>query len=266
MSARSAAGGTPSRDARVPVDGSRVTAAGTVQHVDGKVRLCSLGVPSPPIGRPPGYVAPACWAGVWVEGLGSASALAVRVTGTLRGDVLVVESHASVELDAAWSLGGPPEVPCDAPPGGWPEGGEPHDDRSPDGAALTRFLDAHPGLAAADRVMLLRPAPGRQVAVVVVRDDAEKAAAEDSLRPEFGTRVCVVIADEGVDIALRALHDPRLHDERLSISVGTRWNPGLRTRSVHARVVRVTELMVQAEAEYPSGTIVLLPFLRVLDD
>lgn len=90
-------------------------------------------------------------------------------------------------------------------------------------------------------------------------------------RPRSGSAQCSgrecawSLPTEDVDVALRAVHDPRLHAERLSFSVGTRWNTGLRTRSVHARVVRVTELMVQAEADYPNGTLVFEPFLRVVD-
>jgi hypothetical protein len=69
----------------------------------------------------------------------------------------------------------------------------PYDDRSPDDAALTRFNEAHPDLAAAGRVLLLRPARNRQVVAVVVRDEAEKAAVEAELQPAFGVRMCIVV-------------------------------------------------------------------------
>lgn len=256
---------SPARDPRIAVDGSRVTAVGSIQQVDGKVRLCSPRMVSPAIGRPPGYVEPPCWAGVWVDGVDAVAAVPMlRVTGTLRGDLVVVESQAAAEPEPELKAG-LPEVPCEPPPGGWPDGGAPYDDRSPDDAALTRFNEAHPDLAAAGRVLLLRPARNRQVVAVVVRDGAEKAAVEAELAPAFGARMCVVVQDGDPDVATRAQQDPRLTQERLMMSAWTQWKPGLRTRSAYVNVVRITELMVQAEGDYPSGTLVLDPFLRVID-
>ena len=263
--AEPSASASSARDPRVAVDGSRVTAAGRIQQVDGRVRLCSPEMVAPAIGRPPGYVAPPCWAGVWLEGIGAATApAAVEVTGTLRGDVVVVQSQTAVEGGSELGAG-LPEVPCEPPAGGWPDGGAPYDDRSPDDAALNRFHEAHPDLAASGRVLLLRPARDRQVVTVVARDQAEKAAIEAELEPAFGVRMCVVVQDGDPDVATRAQQDPRLMQERLMMSAGTQWKPGLRTRSAYVNVVRITELMVKAEAEYPIGTLVLRPFLRVLD-
>jgi hypothetical protein len=77
----------------------------------------------PAIGRPPGYIEPPCWAGVWVEGLNTPrAAAAVQVRGTLRGDVLVVESQSAATQSRS-SGTGLPEVPREPPAGGWPDGG-----------------------------------------------------------------------------------------------------------------------------------------------
>jgi hypothetical protein len=259
----SKADAAPARDPRVAMDGSRVAALGRVQEVDGRVRLCSPNMVEPAIGRPPGYVAPPCWAGVWAEGLDTAAAgPTVRVTGVLRGDTLLVESQENAEPDhRAWGL---PPVPCEPPPGGWPEGGAPHDDRSPDDAALIRFNEAHPDLAAQGRVLLLRPARDRQVIAVVVRDEAEKTAVEAELAADFGDRKCVVVQDGDPAVASQAQNDPRLTQERLMMSAGTQWLPGLRKKTAHANVVKITDLMVEAERDYPPGTLTLDPFLRVV--
>jgi hypothetical protein len=261
-SAAAGAWSASARDPRVAVDGSRVVAVRRVQQVEGRVRLCSPDMVEPAIGRPPGYVAPPCWAGVWVEGLDTAAAgPTVRVTGVLRGDTLDVESQENAEPDGpSWGL---PPVPCEPPPGGWPEGGAPFDDRNPDDAALIRFNDAHPDLAAGGRVLLLRPARDRQVVAVVVRDEAEKAAIEAELAADFPGRTCIVVQDGDPAVASEAQNDPRLRQERLMMSAGTQWLPGLRQKSAHASVVKITERMLEAEADYPPGTLVLEPFLRV---
>jgi hypothetical protein len=245
-------------DPRLPVDGSRVTATGRREDVGGQTRLCSPFVLG--WGRASGDERP-CRLGVEVQGLGAATGL-LTVTGTLRGEVLLVE-RVEPAPEQSWSSG-LPEVPCPPPPGGWPDGGAPYDDRSPDDAVMVDLATSYGGLSTDGRLMLLRPARDRQVATVIARDEAERARMQAVLEPHFGARTCVVVQDHDLDLSTRALHDHRLQTEGLQISGTTEYGPGLRTRAAHVGVLRLTPLLLQAQADHPDGVLVLKPFLEVV--
>ena len=247
-------------DPRLAVDGSRVTATGRREDVGGRTRLCSplvLGW-----GRASGDEQP-CSQGVEVEGLDASTGL-LTVTGTLRGEVLVVERAEPVPVQP-WSSG-LPEVPCAPPPGGWPDGGAPYDDRSPDDAVMGRLATTYGDLSRDGRLMLLRPARDRQVVTVIARDEAERSRMQAVLEPHFGARTCVVVQDHDLDLSTRALHDHRLQTEGMQISGTTEFGPGLRTRAAHVGVLRLTPLLLETQASYPPGVLVLEPFLRVVEE
>lgn len=252
-------------DPRIAVEGSRVAATGRVERVAGRpVRLCSLDVVSDLMLRPADYVPPPCFAGIEVQGLDEAVNGIARVEGVLRSDVLIAEVHEPVQPDETYDSR-LPDVPCEPPAGGWPDGGAPYDDRSPDDWAITRFMQAHPELAQPDRVMLLRPASNRTVATVVVRNEAEAQRIRAELAPAFPGRTCVVVEAKDIGVATGAISDSRLHAERLMTSAFTDWGPGLRTRFARVQVVRITETMIEVEQDYPPGTLILEPWLTVLD-
>jgi hypothetical protein len=244
----------------VPSPGDRVTAVGTVRRADGEPdRLCHPDQVYRAIALPPGESHPCL--GVDLRGLGELPTDRVRVSGTWTGDALAVEEVGPGEAGPGYP--GLPEVPCPAPPGGWPEGGAPFDDRSPDDAALGRFSNAHPELSATGRLMLLRPAAERQVATVVVRDEAERARTEAELAPDFPGRTCLVVQEHDVEQASRLLEDPRLTDEGLMVLGTTVWAPDLRTRTAVALVLRLTPTLLEAERD-AGGLLEVRPMLTVV--
>ena len=253
---------SPAQDPRIPGEGSRVAATGRVERLEGRApRLCD-----PTILRTLGKAAPeedpAPCLGIEVEGLTAPADAVVRVEGVLQGAVLVADrEQPPADEEPRVGL---PDVPCKPPDGGWPDGGAPYDDRSPDDGATTRFNEAHPDLAASGRVMLLRPTPNRTVATVVVRDEAERQRVEAELAPDFPGRACVVVQAGDVEVAVRAQHDERLTQERLMRGAWTDWAPDLQTRFARVQVERLTPLMLEVERDYPEGTLVLEPWLTVL--
>jgi hypothetical protein len=251
---QSAAGG-------VPQPGDRVTAVGSVSGTsDRGLRICHPHQAYDLVLRPPGEEPPC--RGFDLRGLAAPPADVVRVTGTWTGDVVEVE-----EVEPAGTPeghGGMPPVPCAAPAGGWPEGGAPFDDRSPDDAAISRFGDAHPELRAGGRLMLQRPQPDRQIATVVVRDEAERARVEAELAADFAGRTCLVVQEHDVDAAWRVLEDPRLRADDQMVSGSDRWAPDLRTRTAVALVLRLTPELLEAERE-ADGLLEVRPMLTVVD-
>jgi hypothetical protein len=243
-------------DPRIPVDGSRVRATGFRQDVGGEVRLCSRHVLSWQVtSELP------CAAGIAVQGLGAATG-DLTVVATLRDEVLVVErTEPAPALPRSPGL---PEVPCPTPPGGWPDGGAPYDERSPDERLLAAFTSAHPGLTDEHRVMMLRPARDRQVVTVLVRDEAERAQVEAELARSFPGRTCVLVEEQDLGLALRASSDHRL-DTAGQLGEFP-WGPQLRSRSALMRVLRLTEPALAAQASYPPGVLVLEPFLEVVPE
>ncbi len=73
-----------------------------------------------------------------------------------------------------------------------------------------------------------------------------------------------MVQDGDPAVARQAQNDPRLRQEGLMTSAGTQWLPGLRKKAAHASVVKITEIMVEAEADYPRRTLVLESFVRVV--
>jgi hypothetical protein len=242
--------------------GDRATAVGTVRAADAKqpTTLCHPHQAYPAIGLPPGESLPCL--GVELQGVDEVPAGSVRVTGTWDGEAVVVEQVRPEEPGPGHP--GLPDVPCAAPEGGWPDGGAPYDDRSPDDAALGRFTEAHPELSASGRVLLLRPAANRQVVTVVVRDEAERARVEAALAPDFAGRTCVVVQEADVDAAQRWQNDPRLTEDRLMVTSSTSWGPGLRTRRAHVMVLRLAPAMLDVERE-ADGLVQLDPWLTRAD-
>lgn len=245
----------------VPEQGDRVTAVGTVRRVEGEPdRLCHPDQAYPAILLPPGETLPCL--GIDLDGLAGLSEGLARITGTWTGDAVAVEEVGPGEPSQGHA--GLPEVPCPAPAGGWPDGGAPYDDRSPDDAAISRYGEAHPELSATGRLMLLRPAPDRQVVTVVVRDEAERARVEAELAPDFPGRTCVVVQEHDVEAASGVQDDPRLTQESLMVSSSPEWGPGLRTRKAVALVLRLTPLLLEAERD-ADGLLELRPMLTVAD-
>ena len=242
--------------------GDRATAVGTVRAADAKqpTSLCHPHQAYPAIGLPPGESLPCL--GVELRGLRDLPAGSVRVTGTWDGEAVDVEQVHPQEPGPGHP--GLPDGPCDVPEGGWPDGGAPYDDRSPDDAALSRYSEAHPELSASGRLMLLRPAPDRQVVTVVVSDQAERARVEAELAPDFPGRMCVVVQEADVDAASRWQRDPRLNEDRLMVSSTTSWGPGLRTRQAQVMVLRLAPAMLDVQRE-ADGLVQLDPWLVRVD-
>jgi len=248
-------------DDGAPATGDRVTAVGTVRRVDGEPdRLCHPEQAYPAVALAPGQVLPCL--GIDLEGLGELPPDLVRITGTWTGSAVVVQEVGAGEPAEGHS--GLPEVPCPAPAGGWPEGGAPFDDRSPDDAAIVRYGEAHPELTSTGRLMLLRPAPDRQVVTVVARDEAERARVQAELAADFPGRTCVVVQEHDVEAAMRVQDDPRLTQERLLVTSAPQWGPGLHTRTAVARVLRLTPLLLQARRD-AGGLLELRPMLTVVE-
>lgn len=255
---------SPTTDPRIPTEGSRVTATGRLQQVDGRpAQLCSQNQIFPAIPRGPDYVPPPCL-GVDVEGLDTdrLSDGSATVVGTLRGGAIVVEEQtAPVEQPSSRGL---PDVPCPTPAGGWPDGGAPYDDRSPDDAALGAFSEANPQLSG--RILLLRPAADRQVATVVVRDDAERMQVERALGPSFAGRLCVVVSTEDVDLATRAQNDLRFAETDGLISAGTQFGGADFRDVLYVEALQFTQDLLDLQADYPPGLVEVRPFLAVVED
>lgn len=244
----------------VPVEGSRVTASGVVELLDGRPpRLDFRPGTMQRRPRPPGTP---CSAGIDVPGLDASQVGArwITVVGTLRaGAIDVAEQHDLPRVERSPRL----RVPCPEPVGGWAPGGEPFDDRSPDDAAHNAFLAQHQDMIG--RLFLLKPAPDRQVAAVVARDEAERDMAVRELTPAFRGRLCVVVADDDVDAAPRAMAD--LNTRRIwgLMSAGSTAHEDLRRR-VHVELMWVTDEALAFQAAHPEGVVVLDPHLRVIED
>lgn len=189
---------SPRRSHTVPRDGDRVTASGVVEVLEGQLpRLCFRTG-----GRRPRRPGEPCPAGIDVPGLDPTQVVDGRATvvGTLHAGESLLAGTIAVEQQEPHDLPPPvprPAVPCPPPRGGWAPGGEPFDDRSPDDAAYNAFIAEHQELIG--RVLLLKPAPDRQVATVLARDADERDMLVRELGPSFPGRLCVVVPDHDVD-------------------------------------------------------------------
>jgi hypothetical protein len=169
------------------------------------------------------------------------------VTGTWTGHLLRIEqqtaSRPSVPDDSPkWQV-----PPCPPPPGGWPQG------IPPSGRGLGN-LDFEVGdleeSGAAVTVATFRP--GRDQAVLVVAA-ADPTAVEARLRPQLGSRLCVVPSrwtKSELDAVRGHLHD-RFRDWRLyGLCVDTLDDAQARVR---AQLTMVTPKIASWAASLPPG-------------
>lgn len=174
------------------------------------------------------------------------------VTGTWTGHLLRVEqqtaSRPSVpDGSPKWQV-----PPCPPPPGGWPQG-------IPSGRrGWSGNLDFDPGdlqeTGAAVTVVTFRPGDGQAVLVVAA---ADPAAVEARLRPQLGSRLCVVRSrwtKSELDAVRGHLH-ARFWDWRIySLRVDTLDDAQARVR---AELTMVTPKIAGWSASLPPGIVSL---------
>ena len=218
--------------------------------VEGQVRLCPPGRSSRRRGPRPGVATQGLDLTVHLRGVTTA-------VGRLRNDVLLVEQQSTPAISAPPlnSLG----IPCPEPSGGWPAGGVPFDDRSPDDAAVNSFHARHPEMIG--RLHLLHPQSDRQVLTVLVADAAEHQLTLAELGPAFDGRLCIIGASEDVRLARTAQDDERFRHGMMS--AGVRLTDQWR-QVADIEIWRITDAMIDALADYPPGLVQLRPFIQAL--
>jgi hypothetical protein len=259
-------------DPRVPDDGDRVRANGTLQMLSGgEARLC---VESQAMISMAEDVA--CPAGVDLLGFvpppddgepRTAGGERTTVEGVLRSGAIEVQSHKAepIPILAVPDLG--PEVPCPAPPGGWPEGNVPYQDTGPDYAGWRDFMARHADLM--DQVMQLTASGGRsQVMTFLARNEAQRVQITGELVALFGAdRVCSVISQ--VDLAdatpvVDAFVEVASREPGDLYRAGPRFVDGLTRQVVDVAVYAVTPELAELQRQYPPGSVELHPFLVVV--
>lgn len=256
----------PASDPRVPDEGDRVRATGTVQLLDGApARLCvetGHGLSGLPPETP-------CPAGLDLLAFEPSAADGQRTTveGVLRSGTIDVDrqSPEPAPTDTRPDFG--PAVPCPAPPGGWPEGNVPYQDTGPDYAGWRDFKARHANLA--DRIFQLTANKGRsQVMTFLARDEAQRAQIHSELVALFGAdRICSIVSPldrtQGERL-LQKVADAVTREPGSLASVTLRYEDGLTRQVVDVAVYAVTPELVKLQQQLPPGAVELHPFLVVV--
>lgn len=253
---------TYANDPRIPDNGDLVQATGFLMAIgDAQPRLCA----EPPVS---GSSMGPCRPGVNLIGLDIDVADEGRITvqGILNGDSIEVTWQIEALPPTAEDPRPQPEVPCPAPPGGWPEGNVPYPSTGPDYEGWRAFLARHPK-DVQDRVLQLPVDGGRgQVLTLLARDKQEQEAIGGELVELFGAdRICTVISQvdpaqaEATQEAFLQLRDVQWR------SAGSQYEEGYTRQVFVATVERITPSLLALADQYPDGAVQLDAFINTVD-
>ena len=174
------------------------------------------------------------------------------ITGVWWGDAIEVR-HQSPHRPSPARQGVWTRPPCPAPAGGWPTGRD-----GDETGNLTFDLGDLQDTGAAVSVVIFRPGPGQTVLVVAASDPA---AVESRLRPQLGSRLCVVRSRWSKDQLQQASAALQQHIHEWTIRSVGHGAAEDGQASVEAQVLRVRPELAEWAADLPEGLLRISPVL-----